>query len=162
MNAKEIREKNASYGDGLKEAGNVDNGEFIIKAAALEMLVEVAAQLAEVKEFLKIYSNPPMVFKGTDIDPAALDDALQNLPQGILTVMEPRLTLRDRFAMAVMPTVIERAREYNSSFSSVMTLGGHTLTEEDLERMVKEEKETRGLMVNEAYKWADKMLEARK
>jgi hypothetical protein len=136
MNAKEIREKNASYGDGLKEAGNVDNGEFIIKAAALEMLVEVAAQLAEVKEFLKIYSNPPMVFKGTDIDPAALDDALQNLPQGILTVMEPRLTLRDQFAAAAMTGMLAYHGTNNS------------YTEE---RWAKH-----------AYKQADAMLEARK
>jgi hypothetical protein len=137
MNAKEIREKNASYGDGLKEAGNVDNGEFIIKAADLEMLVEVAAQLAEVKEFLKIYSNPPMVFKGTDIDPSSLDDALQNLPQGILTVMEPRLTLRDQFAMAALQGMLASVDPQAS-----VSVNHNT--------------------AKEAYLWADELMEARK
>jgi hypothetical protein len=98
MKADKIRELGKLFRErNGKELETITDG-----SATTVALMEIAAQLAEVKEFLEIYTNPPMVFGGTDIDPAALDDALQNLPQPILTAMEPRLTLRDRFAMAAM------------------------------------------------------------
>jgi hypothetical protein len=135
MKAEDIRELNRKLQDeGLKteSIGAQDAG---LKSLACSLLAEIAAQLAEVKEFLEIYTNPPMVFGGTDIDPAALDDALQNLPQPILTVMEPRLTLRDRFAMAAMTGMLAYHGTNNS------------YTEE--------------WWAKHAYKQADAMLEAR-
>jgi len=72
------------------------------------------------------------------------------------------MTLRDQFAMAAMIPLMDRAKQHDGDFHSILTLGGHEFTSEQLETMAKESSETRMLMTREAYRWADAMLEARK
>ena len=138
MNAKEIRLANELCQKKCLETKTQGEHQAGLDSLKASMLTEVAAQLAEANEKMGCILNPPLLWERTKIDPAALrDDALQNLPQGILTVMEPRLTLRDQFAMAALQGMLASVDPEASVAVS------HNTTKE-------------------AYLWADAMLEARK
>jgi hypothetical protein len=98
MKADDIRTLNEKLQEQILNSQSVGEHEAGFKSLLLSLLSEVAAQLAEANEFLKMYSNPPMVFKGTDIDPADWPE----LPQPVMMLNEPRATLRDQFAMAAL------------------------------------------------------------
>jgi hypothetical protein len=99
MNAKEIRLANELCQNKCIETTTLGAQQAGLDSLKASMLTEIAAQLAEVKEFLKIYSNPPMVFEGANITP----DEFPDLPQPItFRPVEPRATLRDQFAMAAL------------------------------------------------------------
>ena len=136
MNAKEIRLANELCLKKCLDTKTQGEHQAGLDSLKASMLTEVAAQLAEANEKMRCILNPPLLWDRTKIDPAALDDALQNLPQGILTVMEPRLTLRDQFAMAALQGMLASVDPEASVAVS------HNTTKE-------------------AYLWADAMLEAR-
>ena len=73
MNAEEIRRTK------LEGAGGLNYPSHYERDCAL-FLKELAAQVAEVNDKLNIVLNPPIMYD--------------------MTVMEPRMTLRDQFAMA--------------------------------------------------------------
>ena len=61
MKAEEIRKKSETYSAAMKEVGNVDSSALIVEAAKLEMIIEIAAQLAEANEHLTKIANPLLV-----------------------------------------------------------------------------------------------------
>jgi hypothetical protein len=50
MTADQIRAKFKSIQEAMTEAGTTEGGSFIIQAAMLDMVIEVAAQLAELNQ----------------------------------------------------------------------------------------------------------------
>jgi hypothetical protein len=92
MNAEGIRELNETMQKKMLETDSPAAWEGGVKSLQCSLLAEIAAQLAEANKYLKMYANPPMVFKGTNINP----DEFHDFPQPItFTPMEPRATLRD-------------------------------------------------------------------
>jgi hypothetical protein len=102
------------------------------KSLLVSILAEGAAQLAEANEHLKRVLYPPLRYDTTKIDPAEWPE----LPNGILTVMEPRATLRDQFAMAAMTGIITQLNVYHEDVPEISA--------------------------RRAYEHADRMMEARK
>jgi hypothetical protein len=101
--------------------------------ALVPFVKELAAQVAEANEKLNIILNPPLMYNTTKIDPAEFD----KFPQGgIVTVLEPRATLRDQFAMAAMTGLLNQLNVFDG--------------------------EVPEMAAKRAYEHADKMLEARK
>jgi hypothetical protein len=92
MKAEEIRALKMS----VEQAERCDSNPLFLNAIFIQ---EVAAQLAEANEHLKCLTCPPLVFNA-DLNTADLSGL--DFQPGRLTVMEPRATLRDQFAMAAM------------------------------------------------------------
>jgi hypothetical protein len=99
MKADDIRSLNHDGQKECNESETANERKAGLDSLKVCMLTEIAAQLSEANEYLKMYSNPPMVFEGTHLNP----DAFSDLPQPITFIpSEPRATLRDQFAMAAM------------------------------------------------------------
>ena len=97
MKADDIRSLNHDGQKECNESETANERKAGLDSLKVCMLTEIAAQLSEANEYLKMYSNPPMVFEGTHLNP----DAFSDLPQPITFIpSEPRATLRDQFAMA--------------------------------------------------------------
>ena len=97
MNAQDIRSLNERMQEQMLNSKSVEGQDAGFKSLLLSLLSEMAAQGAESNENLRRILNPPLMYDTSNIDPADLDD----LPQPVhFTVMEPRATLRDQFAMA--------------------------------------------------------------
>jgi hypothetical protein len=132
MNAQDIRTLNERIQEQMLNAQTVGEQEAGFKSLLLSLLSELAVQMADANDYLKMYSNPPMVFEGTHLNPADFSD----LPQPItFTPAEPRATLRDQFAMAAMQGILARP------------LAGYRPSREELAK--------------DAYFYAEGMLEAR-
>jgi len=131
MNSDDIRELNHSCQKECNETLTSRQREAGVDSLKCSMLSEIAAQLAEANEHLKRVLYPPLMYDTIKIDPAEFD----NLPlaQGMITVMEPRLTLRDQFAMAAMTGLLSDPSSSGPDGAAMV-----------------------------AYKYADAMLEARK
>lgn len=136
MNAEEIRSLNHACQKEINETETVRERQFGVDSLNASMLTEVAAQLAELNEKLKIILNPPVMYDKVDIDPAYFS----GLSNQRITVMEPQLTLRDQFAMTALNVLFSG----NSYEFWVLASPDFLKT------------------TSQAYKWADKMMEARK
>jgi lactate dehydrogenase-like 2-hydroxyacid dehydrogenase len=136
MNAEEIRSLNHACQKEINETETVRERQFGVESLNASMLTEVAAQLAELNEKLKIILNPPVMYDKVDIDPADFS----GLSNQRITVTEPQLTLRDQFAMAAL----------NGLFSG-NSYEFWVLASLDILKTT-----------SQAYKWADKMMEARR
>ena len=100
MTAEEIRSLNHDCQKEINETKSDKEHRFGIDSLNVSMITEVAAQLAELNEKLKIILNPPLGYDTSKIDPEQWIQWSDS--QGIITVNEPRATLRDKFAMAAM------------------------------------------------------------
>ena len=133
MNADEIRKTNKicqtqaaqeTLSEGAQEAG--------LFSLECSMLTEIAAQVAELNDKLKVILNPPLMYDTSKIDPVVFPE----LPQPITMMMNPpRATLRDKFAMAALQGLMM------SNWEDCPYPTGYA---------------------EEAYKMADSMMEARK
>ena len=83
MKAEDIRKKAAEVEKALKSLTTIEGGELVLKAAAIDLLLELAAQVAEANESLKCIAHP-------------LIEVVNEGPQ------EDVKTLRDEFAMAAL------------------------------------------------------------
>lgn len=99
MKADDIRLANELCQKKCMKTKSVSEHEAGLASLNASMLTEIAAQLAEANEYLKMYSNPPMIFEGTNINPADFSDLSQPIT---FTPIGPRATLRDQFAMAAI------------------------------------------------------------
>ncbi len=106
MNAEEIRRTK------LEGAGGLNYPSHYERDCAL-FLKELAAQVAEVNDKLNIVLNPPIMYD--------------------MTVMEPRMTLRDQFAMAALSGLLSDPSSSGPDGAAMV-----------------------------AYKYADSMMKARK
>jgi hypothetical protein len=135
MKADEIRE----FGRNLRvNNGVADKTTWADGSAQTAVLIEIAAQLAVSNEYIKIYSNPPMVFEGANITPDEFPDLSQPVT---FRPVEPRATLRDQFAMAALQGYIG----CDPSGTSYWQTGPQMVD-----------------AAMNAYVWANVMLEARK
>ena len=100
MNSKEIRETIVRHAENHNPGTAEQNIAFWLSSSA-QFLAEIAQQLAEQNEKLKILLNPPMMYDAGKIYPTAFED-LGNFIRPSITFMEPRATLRDQFAMAAI------------------------------------------------------------
>ena len=100
MKAEDIRLANELCQKKCLETKSVSEHEAGLASLNASMITEVAAQLAEMNEKLKIILNPPLGYDTSKIDPEQWIQWSDS--QGIITVNEPRATLRDKFAMAAM------------------------------------------------------------
>ena len=99
MKADDIRTLNERMQEQMLNSKSVEGQEAGFKSLLLSLLSEMAAQGAESNENLRRVLNPPLMYDTSNIDP----DDLPDLPQPVhFTVREPRATLRDQFAMAVL------------------------------------------------------------
>lgn len=139
MNAKSIRETLVLNAAIIQKKVSEREYDRAKTDALLEGIFELAAQVAEAKEYLKCFANPPISFNCSDIDPGMLD----NMQPGkvVFTPSPITKTLRDEFAMAAL-------NAYVSCDSS-----GTTFWQDE-----KTMKETAA----NAYLWADYMLGQKK
>jgi hypothetical protein len=99
MKADDIRTLNERAQEQLLNTQTINEYDGGFKSLLLSLLAEMAAQGAESNENLRRVLNPPLMYDTSNIDPADWPD----LPQPVkFTVREPRLTLRDQFAMAAL------------------------------------------------------------
>jgi hypothetical protein len=101
MNAQDIRTLNERMQEQMLNSQTIGEQEAGFKSLLLSLLSELAAQTAEVNEKWSILLNPLLMveYNKSKIDPADWPD----LPQPVsFTVLEPRATLRDQFAMAAI------------------------------------------------------------
>jgi hypothetical protein len=143
MNAEEIRAMIPNKKTLNFKALLSDDPQFII-------LVEIAAQLAELNYGLKIILNPPLGYDTSKID---LTEWPQ-LPHPVLTVLEPRMTLRDQFAIAALNVIFSAGEGDEFWLGSVKTDANDAARKSAAESMLR--------TATMAYRWADKMMEARK
>lgn len=139
MNAEEIRSLNHDCQKEINETKSDKEHRFGVDSVKLSLLAEVAAQLAELNEKLKVVLNPPLMYDTSNIGPNERMGFSDDLPQPIFTAMEPRATLRDQFAMAAMQGL------FSNSFDEFWV----------------QKPESMSGTCKHAYEWADSMLEAR-
>ena len=99
MNAQDIRTLNERMQEQMLKSQTIGEQEAGFKSLLLSLLSELTAQHAEENEHIKRMLNPPLMFD--KFDPSEWPDLNQH-PQPIMMVNEPRATLRDQFAMAAM------------------------------------------------------------
>ena len=58
MKAEDITKKAAEVEKALKSLTTIEGGELVLKAAAIDLLLELAAQVAEANESLKCIAHP--------------------------------------------------------------------------------------------------------
>lgn len=102
MNSEEIRSLNHDCQKEINETQTEKEQQFGVDSVKLSLLAEVAAQLAELNDKLKVVLNPPLMYDTSNIGPNERIGFSYDLPQPIFMAMEPRATLRDQFAMAAM------------------------------------------------------------
>ena len=102
MKADDIRTLNERAQEQLLNTKSVAEHEAGFKSLLLSLLSEMAAQGAESNENLKRVLNPPLMYDSSKMNEVDIS-LLPELPQPVqFTVIEPRATLRDQFAMAAL------------------------------------------------------------
>lgn len=124
-----------------QDGGGKELREDFVKAmydtATQSILAEIAAQFAEANEKLTILLDPPLKYETTKIDPNSSMGFSNDISRPLLTIMEPRSTLRDQFAMCALQGELSATR--------------WAMRPEEMKAMVKQ-----------SYDLADLMMEARK
>jgi hypothetical protein len=140
MKPDDIRKANELCQNDAHDTESIGSQEMGMLSLQCSMLTEIAAQLAEANEYLKMYSNPPLVFEGTNINPPDFSDS----PQQIFSMTEEvKKRLRDEFAMAALGSII--SGQVNLSIKL-----GEPMTKDEYEKIAQR-----------AYRIADQMMEAR-
>ena len=102
MKADDIRKVNELCQKQAQDANSIGAQESGLRSLECSMLAEIAAQLCEANENMKIVLNPPLVWNKTERNLLDLPEFPQpEFPQ-MITAMQPRLTMRDQFAMAAL------------------------------------------------------------
>jgi len=141
MKADDIRTLNERMQEQMLNSKSVEGQDAGFKSLLLSLLSEMAAQGAESNENLKRVLNPPLMYEMSNTDP----DDLPDLPQPIrFAVREPRAILRDQFAMAAMPAILEG--QVSLSLKHQQPMGNDEYTK----------------IAQRSYRMADALLEARK
>ena len=138
MNSKEIRETIVRHAENHNPGTAEQNIAFWLSSSA-QFLAEIAQQLAEQNEKLNILLYHPLAFN-VDIGPnerMGFDSTFQP----IFMPMEPKETLRDKFAMAVLQGYISCDPTGSAFWQTIPQMQD---------------------AAKRAYEWAAVMMEARK
>jgi hypothetical protein len=81
-----------------QETKSIGAQEMGLLSLQCSLLAEIAARISEINENMKVILNPPIIYDTSKFDPVEFPEQ----PNSIITVMQPRLTLRDQFAMAAL------------------------------------------------------------